>query len=79
MQDRVNPAQMIYELSKHRGYKPASSEEDKLDTIERGQKQKALGSNGAAPKKLTLEALAQMSDEDFAAATKGGKWASLLK
>jgi len=80
MQDGVNPAERITGIAKMRGYKPAQSEADKIDTIEKGQAQKSLGSNGgAAPRKITLEQLADMDDDDFAAATKGGKWGKFMQ
>lgn len=78
MQDGVNPAERIYALAKSQGYsaeaQPAG--ESSIETIERGQAQKSLGSNGGAPKRTTLESLASMSDDDFAEATKDGKWKS---
>lgn len=78
LQDGVNPAERIYALAKHDGYVLSEeTTESQIDTIERGQAQKSLGSNGGAPKKTTLESLASMSDDDFAEATKDGKWKAL--
>ncbi len=91
-----NPAQVIYDYARQRGYgappahgqsigdgghRPAMTEAEKVALAARGQAtSKSLstaagGSTGA----LTLEALASMSDEEFAEATKGDRWQKLLK
>jgi hypothetical protein len=72
-QDGVNPAERMYALAKRRGYAPKPKEgekspaEQKLETIERGQKASPEFSPSSQGKpKLTLAAIAEMSDEDFA-------------
>jgi hypothetical protein len=66
-----NPALAIYEYAKVRGYAatpPAQTGQDKIATIAAGQK--ASKSPSSAPgavnnQRMTLEALASMSDDDF--------------
>lgn len=66
-----NPAEQIYRLAQHRGFKkPAlAAEENKLDRLTRGQKASAsLGATKNAPggkPELTLEHLATLSGADF--------------
>lgn len=66
-QDEVNPAERIYKVAQTRGYQPKKKEPDKLETIEKGLKQgKTLsGVPGSSPKGLTLEAIAEMDDDEF--------------
>jgi hypothetical protein len=68
--DGVNPAERIHALAKARGFtaapKPAGAEE-KLAAIEKGQEAAKNLGGAAPPPELTLEALADMDDEDFAA------------
>lgn len=65
------PAELIYELAKNSGYTgkktPTVKVEDKLETIENGQKaSQSLGSGSRADAgKLTLDSLAKMDDDDF--------------
>lgn len=75
-----NPAEIAYRLAKARGYTPKGSDPAaKLQTQQRGvAASKSLGSGGATKGSTSVEALLSMSDEDFAAATKGGKWEKLL-
>ena len=89
-----NPAQVIYDMSKARGYsatpKPATASAAPAQTIPTeteevrmaaaGQKAGAsLGQlNGAASPPTTLEALAKMSEDEFAEATKGNNWRKLM-
>ena len=67
--DGVNPAERIYNLAKMRGYnqQPQAKPEVDLDTIEKGVKaSRSVGSmKGSPPVGVTLEALADMSDEEF--------------
>ena len=68
LQDEVNPAERVYNIAKARGYvKKSEVKTDKLENIEKGIKDnKTLsGATGSSPKGLTLEALADMDDEDF--------------
>jgi hypothetical protein len=70
--DDVNPAQRIYNIAKRRGYssKPKPEEqkaEEKIATLQKGanaaRSLSAASGNQSPP--LTLEALAEMDDEDF--------------
>lgn len=74
--DGVNPAERLYSMAKAYGYAPKQAAKDvaekKLETIAAGQNaSKSLGAAGgtAPPAKLTLEALKDMSDEEFERAT----------
>lgn len=71
----MNPAQVAYELAKARGYQPKAqqqaqqpSAEERIAQQQRGTSAaRGLGNGGGANKgKLTAEALANMSDEEFA-------------
>lgn len=83
LQAGQNPAEKIYALAKRRGYKPADTKmatADVLDRIEKGQQAaKSVGaaSGGPAPK-ISLEALANMDDEEFASAIEGKNWKRLI-
>jgi hypothetical protein len=81
-QNGKDPAEIAYNLAVARGYsaKPAGvPAADKMQMQQRGMAaSKSLGSGGAAAPKTTVEALLAMSDEDFAEATKGNKWAKLF-
>lgn len=60
----------------------AEAAKAKLDTVNAGQQAtQSLGqvAGGAVNDAMTLEKLMGMSDEDFAAATKGGKWKHLME
>ena len=66
--DGVNPAERVYELAKQRGYTVQEKKEQaNLDNIEKGMKaSKSLSSEGGGKtQQTTLEALADMSQEDF--------------
>lgn len=67
LQDEVNPAERVYNMAKARGY-VKKAETKTLENIEKGIKaNKTLsGATGSSPKGLTLEALADMDDEEFA-------------
>lgn len=74
-----NPAEIAYKLAKARGYTAQASAADKMQMQQRGAAaSKSLGTGGAASGKLSARALAEMSDEDFADATKGGNWQKLM-
>lgn len=71
-QEDINPAQRIYNIAKRRGYssKPkadAPKAEDKIAALQKGANAaKSIGAaSGTQPAPLTLEALAEMDDEDF--------------
>lgn len=83
-----NPAEMLYALAKSRGYSaapPAAKSvepERKIAQIADGQaRAKSLGSASGSTQgsKTTAEALLEMTDEEFAAATSGGKWRRAVK
>lgn len=72
LNDRASPAQRLYELAKARGYAPKSEKSavvEQIETIQRGQgAAKTLSAAGGSPSEvLTAEALANMSEEEFAA------------
>lgn len=69
-QDGVNPAERIYALAETRGFKPEATKEsgaEEIDRIEKGQKASRSLSNGRgkAEPPATLEALAEMDDDEF--------------
>ena len=67
-QDEANPAERIYKIAQTRGYTKKAEAKPNLENLEKGIKQnKTLASvSGASSKGLTLEAIADMSDEEFA-------------
>ncbi len=89
-----NVAEATYNFAKARGYTPkqaaaaAATAAAAVATPDPAQKMQAmakiagaaqsLGSAGAAQNGLSLESLANMSDDDFAKATNGGNWAKLM-
>lgn len=98
--DGRNPADVIYEYARRRGYGGGSpgarsdstrrgvvgqrvlpTEAEKVALAARGQAaSKSLSTaGGGSTGTLTLEALAGMSDEEFAEATKGDRWHKLLR
>lgn len=82
LQDGRNPAETIYSLAEGRGYKAKSeAANDKLDTIAKGMENSRTlsGASKTAPAKTRLEALANMTDEEFDDATKGNKWKRLFE
>jgi hypothetical protein len=78
-QQGMNPAEVAYALAKARGYQPKGqttqqpqqTAEEKIAAQQRGTSAaRGLGSGGGATRgKLTAQALASMSDEDFAKLT----------
>lgn len=82
-----SPAALLYQYAQLRGYKPASASAApanaaKLEAIAAGQaKAKSLSGAGGAAETgaVSLEALANMDDEEFAAATQGANWRRLLR
>jgi hypothetical protein len=81
-----NPAETIYKLAKVRGYKPASEKpadaQKKLDQLESGLKaSKSLGTGGGkASDKFSIEAVAQMSNDEFSDFIANDKnWEKLMK
>lgn len=84
-----NAAETVYALAKASGWQPRAAgaagkitpEAQRIAMAAAGQQQGGgLGAaNGAAPSGApTLEALAAMSDKEFAEATKGDKWKKLM-
>lgn len=64
-----NPAEMAYAIAKRRGFVKKDSLTEKLDTIEAGQQtSKSLSNVGGSPTRgqLSLQEVANMSEEDFA-------------
>lgn len=86
IQSGRNPAQQIYALAQARGYsrkepaKQAPSPTEKLESVTKGQQAARSLSNaaGAPSKPDALEALLNMSDEEFDAATEGKNWRKLM-
>lgn len=78
MQDGKNPGERLYAAAKRRGFK-ASVASDKIDRINKGQKASSALSQtgGRAENRLTLESLAEMSDEEFAKLTPA-QWKSAM-
>ena len=75
----INPAEVAYKLAKARGYTAQAAAADKMQMQQRGAAAaRSLGTGGAAAGKLSARALAEMSDDEFAEATKGGNWAKLM-
>jgi hypothetical protein len=66
-QDGVNPAERIHALAKARGYAPKPKGGDKIASIAKGQKAAKTLGGSTPPPAVTLEALAEMDDADFAA------------
>lgn len=83
--DGVNPADRMYKLAQHRGYKPASQQgQQKIDQLERGTKAaKSLSNTGGKSEpagNLTLEQVASMSDDELNSFISNPKdWAKLMK
>lgn len=73
-----NPAEAAFEIAKAAGWVKKQPEvNQKMETLQKGVKAaSSLGSGGSATGNLTLEALADMPDDEFAAVMKSGKWAS---
>jgi len=69
LQDGVNPAERIHQIAKYRGYqgkKPEVQTQAKnLEVINKGQQSAKPSSGGAPAGELTMESLAEMSDEEF--------------
>lgn len=75
-----SPAEAVYSLAKDAGFAPGETPKgDPLAEVARGIKaSKSLSSApGKTPKALTLEALGELDDDDFDAATEGGNWEKL--
>lgn len=83
MRNGRSPAQAVYEMALTYGYtkkeaQQAANQQQKIETLQKGAKAAAsLGSGGQPAGKVTLDALADMPEEDFAEFMKSGKWASL--
>ena len=82
-----SPAQIVYEMAKHRGYagkkpepEPAKvAAADKLETVASGQRAaKSLSqASGGTPRASSLQALLDMDDDEFDKATSGKKWSDI--
>jgi hypothetical protein len=83
LNDGVNPAERIYKLAHRRGYRGAAQRDAaaRLEALARNQAmaRSLSGAGGAAPMPPRLEDLANMSDDEFAAATRGANWRRLLQ
>jgi len=78
IQRGASPAEMVYNIALARGFKPAAPasvetkapETEKIEQIERGQRTAGAtltGAGGVSGEGLTVEALANMSEDEFAA------------
>jgi hypothetical protein len=77
--DGANPAERIYAVARRRGYRPGSGDGERLRLAEKGQAAgKSLGSApGGATRAVSPEALATLTDAEFAKATAGANWKRL--
>lgn len=75
-QRNMSPAQVIYDRARARGYNPTQAAQQhqqntqqKLETIQKGQRATASlsAAGGSSGEGLTVEAIANMSEEEFAA------------
>lgn len=83
MQNNTDPAEMAYRIAGARGYqakKPDAGTKDKLDNIQQGQERnKSLSNVGGGEEPATdAESLANMSDAEFNAAMKDGRWDKIM-
>jgi hypothetical protein len=76
-QNGENPAKVAFEMAKARGY---VSPKQKLDMQRQGQgASMPSGAGGRSGGKISLEALAKLSGDEFAKATSGANWEKLMK
>lgn len=72
LQDGANPAERIYKIAQLRGYKKAETKPEvpkkDLSVIEKGQKNSKVSGSATPEGELTLEAIAEMDDDEFAKA-----------
>lgn len=80
LHNNKSPAQMAYDIAVSRGYAQKATAEDKLANIEKGQKKSTSlsGTGGGEERVLDIEALANMSDADFAKAMEDGLWGKVV-
>lgn len=82
-QNGRSPAQAVYEMALAYGYtkkeaKQASDNAQKMETLQKGVKAaSSLGSGGTPTGKLTVDAIAQMNDDEFDTFMKSGGWSKL--
>ena len=82
-QNGRSPAQAVYEMALAYGYTKkeavkASENAQKMETLQKGVKAaSSLGSGGAPTGKVTVDAIAQMDDEEFDGFMKSGGWNKL--
>ena len=78
----VNPSQLVYRMAELRGYKPKAvqtGDSQKFEAQAKGTAAaRSLGGGGAATGQLNAQQLLAMSDDEFAEATKGGKWSKVM-
>ena len=70
LQNKHNPAEVMYNLAKQYGFKPKTAEpkvENVFETVEKGQKQasKTLSGGGQAEMNLTAESLLELDGQEF--------------
>ena len=84
LKNNKNPAEALYKAAKATGYKPANgtpdAEHEKLAIIAQGIEQSKSLSGGRTrqPKGITSDALLDLTDDEFDAATDGDNWEKLM-
>ena len=78
-----SPAEVAYQMAQASGWKKPETEKpaenvQKMETLQKGTKAaQSLGSGGTPAGKLTVDAVAQMSDDEFGDFMKSGGWSKL--
>lgn len=79
MQQGKNPAEVAYSMAKRYGYKTEASPEKQMETMQKGEAASKSLASGKAEAPLTLEALAQLDDEQLDQLVKDDKaWKKML-
>lgn len=80
LQTGRSPAEVAFEMAKAAGWKKKEpvTQQDKIETLQKGVKAaKSLGSGGVPSGAITVDAVANMSDDEFAEFMKSGGWSKL--
>ena len=81
MQRGKSPAQAAYDIAKAYGWQKKVEkppQQEKIETLQKGVKAaSSLGSGGTPTGKVTVDAVASMSDDEFADFMKSGGWNKL--
>jgi phage-related minor tail protein len=74
-----NSAETFYKMAKARGYQKGTNKVEQLEEVKKGaERTQSLGASGETAGNLSLAALAEMEDDDFAKATEGDNWRKLM-